>query len=47
MTSGGLIGNVVGTKEVDGAPILVIKIAENTKVEVSRGHIAQVLVKSR
>ena len=47
MTSGGLIGNVVGTKEVDGAQILVLKIAENTKVEVSRGHVAQVLVKSR
>ncbi len=47
MTSGGLIGNVVGTKEIDGAQILVLKIAENTKVEVSRGHIQQVLAKNR
>lgn len=46
MTTGGLIGNVVGTKEVEGAQILVLKIAENTKVEVSRGHVQQVLLKN-
>jgi preprotein translocase subunit YajC len=45
MTAGGLIGQVVGTKEADGVRILVLKIAENTKVEVSRGHIAQVIQK--
>lgn len=47
MTTGGLIGNIVGIKEVDGTRILVLKIAENTKVEVSRGHIQQVILKSR
>ncbi|MBD3235512.1 MAG: preprotein translocase subunit YajC [Candidatus Eisenbacteria bacterium] len=47
LTSGGLIGNVVGTKEVEGVAILVLKIAENTKVEVSRTHIQQVLEKNR
>jgi len=47
MTSGGLIGQVMGTKEADGVRILVLKIAENTKVEVSRGHIQQVIQKQR
>ena len=47
LTSGGLIGNVVGTKEVNGIPILVLKIAENTKVEVSRSHVHQILEKNR
>ena len=46
MTTGGLIGNIVGTKEADGSQILVLKIAENTKVEVSRGHVQQVLLKN-
>jgi preprotein translocase subunit YajC len=45
LTVGGLIGNVVGTKDADGIQVLVIKIAENTKVEVARGNIQQVLVK--
>jgi preprotein translocase subunit YajC len=43
LTAGGLIGNVVGTKEVDGIPVVVLKIAENTKVEVARQHVQQVL----
>ena len=47
LTSGGLIGNVVGTKELDGVQILVLKIADNTKVEVSRSHVQQVLQKQR
>jgi preprotein translocase subunit YajC len=47
VTVGGLIGNVVGTKEEDGVQIVVLKIAENTKVEVARGNIQQVLVKQR
>ena len=47
ITSGGLIGNIVGTKEADGVQVLVLKIADNTKVEVSRAHVHQVLVKSR
>jgi preprotein translocase subunit YajC len=47
VTTGGLIGNVVGTKEADGVQILVLKIADNTKVEVARGNVQQVLVKQR
>jgi len=47
VTTGGLIGNVIGSKDEEGVSILVIKIAENTKVEVSRSHIQQVLVKQR
>lgn len=46
LTSGGLIGNVVGTKEADGVAILVLKIADNTKVEVSRSHVQQILEKN-
>jgi len=47
VTTGGLIGNVVGTKESDGVQILVLKVAENTKVEVARVNVQQVLVKQR
>ncbi|MFC1572452.1 preprotein translocase subunit YajC [Candidatus Eisenbacteria bacterium] len=47
LTTGGLIGNVVGTKEENGVQILVLKIADNTKVEVSRGHLHQIIIKSR
>lgn len=47
MTSGGLIGTVAGTRDTDGARIVVLKIAENTKVEVARSHIQQVLTKNR
>jgi preprotein translocase subunit YajC len=47
LTTGGIIGNVVGTKEEDGLLILVVKIADNTKVEVARGHVQQVLRKNR
>ena len=47
LTSGGLLGNVVGTKEVDGIPVIVVKIADNTKVEVSRSHVQQILEKNR
>jgi len=47
MTSGGIIGTVVGTKDSESGSIVVIKIAENTKVEVARSHIQQVLTKNR
>ena len=47
MTAGGLIGNVVGIKDEDGFSILVLKIGENTKVEVSRTHVQQVVLKQR
>ena len=45
VTAGGIIGNVVGSKEEDGVSILVIKIAENTKIEVARTHVQQVLLR--
>jgi preprotein translocase subunit YajC len=47
MTSGGLIGQVDSLKDVEGTKIVVLKIAENTKVEVSRGHIQQVIQRNR
>jgi len=47
VTVGGLIGNVDSTKEENGVQIVVLKIAENTKVEVARGNIQQVLVRQR
>ena len=46
LTSGGLIGSVVGTKEENNLQVVVLKIADNTKVEVSRTHIQQVLRKN-
>ncbi len=46
VTSGGMIGNVVGTKEENGVQILVLKIADNTKVEVSRAHLQQIILKN-
>lgn len=47
VTVGGLIGNVDSTKEENGIQIVVLKIAETTKVEVARGNIQQVLLKQR
>jgi len=47
MTAGGLIGTVAGTHDAGGARIVVLKIADNTKVEVARSHIQQVLTKNR
>ncbi|MCK4304268.1 MAG: preprotein translocase subunit YajC [Candidatus Eisenbacteria sp.] len=47
ITTGGLIGNVVGIKEEDGVKVLVLKIAEDTKVEISRGHLQQIILKNR
>lgn len=46
LTSGGIIGAVVGTKEENNVQIVVLKIADNTKVEVSRAHVQQVLRKN-
>ena len=41
VTSGGIVGTVTGLK----ADVLVVKIAENVKVEVQRGSISKVLGK--
>lgn len=47
MTAGGLIGQVDSLKEADGTKIVVLKIADNTKVEISRGHVQQVIQRNR
>lgn len=44
LTSGGIIGTIVGIKENEG--LLIVKIADNVKVELSRNSVAQV-IKSR
>jgi preprotein translocase subunit YajC len=43
LTSGGIIGTIAGVKENEG--LLIVKIADNVKVELSKGSIAQVLKK--
>ena len=43
LTSGGIIGTIAGIKENEG--LLIVKIADNVKVELSRGSVAQVLKK--
>lgn len=40
VTTGGIFGQIVGVKEKEGT--IVVKIAENTKVELSRSSIAKV-----
>jgi len=41
LTSGGIIGTVAGIKESEG--LLIVKIADNVKVELSKGSVAQVI----
>ena len=43
LTSGGIVGTIAGIKENEG--LLIVKIADNVKVELSRGSVAQVLKK--
>jgi preprotein translocase subunit YajC len=43
LTSGGIVGTVAGVKEKEG--LLIVKIADNVKVELSRNSVAQVLKK--
>jgi preprotein translocase subunit YajC len=43
VTSGGIIGTVAGIKEKEG--LLIVKIADNVKVEISRTSVAQVMKK--
>ena len=43
LTSGGIIGTVQGIKEAEG--LLVVKISDNVKVEISRSAVSQVLKK--
>ncbi len=44
---GGIIGDVMDTKESEGLEVLVLKISDGTKVEASRGHVQQILKKNR
>lgn len=43
VTRGGLIGSVVGVKEKE--KIVVLRVAENVKIEVLRGAVETVLIK--
>lgn len=44
VTAGGIFGTIAGIKENEN--IVIVKIAENVKVELSRGSIGQVIQKS-
>ena len=43
VTVGGIYGTIVGIKEKENT--IIVKISENTKVELSRGSVAKVLGK--
>ncbi|OFY66342.1 MAG: preprotein translocase subunit YajC [Bacteroidetes bacterium RBG_13_42_15] len=43
MTSGGIVGIIQGVKDSEG--LLIIKIADNVKIELSRTAVAQVIKK--
>ena len=43
LTSGGVVGTIAGVKEKEG--LLIVKIADNVKIELSRNSVAQVLKK--
>lgn len=43
LTSGGIVGTIAGIKENEG--LLVVKIADNVKIELSRNSVTQVLKK--
>ena len=39
MTAGGILGSIVGIKEKEN--VLIVKVADNVKVEVSRSHVSR------
>jgi preprotein translocase subunit YajC len=41
LTAGGIIGTIAGVKEKEG--LLIVKIADDVKVEITRSSVAQVL----
>ena len=43
LSTGGIVGTIAGIKEADG--LLIVKIADNVKVELSKSAVAQVLKK--
>ncbi|MBN2028994.1 preprotein translocase subunit YajC [bacterium] len=43
LTSGGIVGTIAGIKENEG--LLIVKIAENVKIELSKNSVAQLLKK--
>ena len=45
LTTGGIIGNIAGIKENEG--LLIVKIADNVKVELSKNAVAQVIRKNK
>jgi len=44
ITAGGIYGAIVGVKEKEG--ILIVKIDDNTKIELSRASVAKVIEKA-
>ena len=40
VTTGGIFGQIVGVKEKEGT--IIVKVAENTKIEMSRAAIAKI-----
>jgi len=43
VTAGGIVGTIAGIRETDN--ILIVKIADNVKIELSRGSVTQVIKK--
>ena len=43
VTAGGIVGTIAGMRETDN--ILIVKIADNVKIELSRGSVTQVIKK--
>ena len=43
LTAGGIVGTIAGIKENEG--LLIVKIAENVKIELSKNSVSQVLTK--
>jgi preprotein translocase subunit YajC len=43
LTSGGIVGTVQGVKDNEG--LLIVKISDNVKIELSRSAVAQVFKK--
>ena len=43
VTAGGIVGTIAGIKENEG--LLIVKIAENVKIELSRNSVSQVFKK--
>lgn len=43
ITAGGIYGTIVGVKEKEN--IIIVKVDDNTKIELAKGSVAQVIEK--